>query len=468
MIRAPLPLEDARMLTTRTFDRNPLDVLRVALPLGNVLEPDHAEWDAARGGYDTAADLRPAAIVEARGLADIQTAMMFARAQGYGIAPQSTGHGAAALASLQDTILLRTTDLSGVEIDPVARVARVYPGTTWGELAAAAGEHGLAGLAGTHDSVGVVGFTLGGGLGRLGRAHGLACNSVRAIELFTTDGRFVRTDAEHEPELFWALRGGGVGAGVVTALELELYPVPEVYAGLMVWSAERALEVLRTWRTWTAHVPRTVASTAMLTTLPSWDVIPEALRGRLGVVLEVAHHGDQGEAHELLEPLRALQPRMDTVAAMPTSALGRLLDGGANPAPGAKAHDHVLLDALPDAAIEALLHVAGPRADSPLVFLELRHLGGALGVAPPGAGALARLDGAYSLHAAGLRGPEVTSRLNLLMWAMAPWSRGRVYLNFAHGPGARGRAFDGDVHERLASVKAAYDRHGLVRVRHAG
>jgi FAD/FMN-containing dehydrogenase len=444
-----------------------MDVLRVALPAGNVLEPDHPDWDAARGGYDTAADLQPAAIVEARSLADIQTAMMFARGQGLGIAPLSSGHGAAALAPLGDAILLKTSDLSGVEIDAEARVARVYPGTTWGELAAVAGEHGLAGLAGTHDSVGVVGFTLGGGLGRLGRRHGLACNSVRAIELFSADGRFVRTDAEHEPELFWALRGGGIGVGVVTALELELYPVPQVYAGLMVWSAERALEVLRTWRTWTAHVPRQVASTAMIATLPAWDVIPEALRGRLGVVIEVAHHGDEAEARELLEPLRAMQPRMDTVATMPTSALGSLI-GGENAVPGAKAHDHVLLDELPDAAIEALLHVAGARADSPLTFLELRHLGGALGEAAPGAGALARLDGAFSLHAAGLRGPQVVSRLNLLMWAMAPWSRGRVYLNFAHRPGARERAFPSEVHQRLVRVKAAYDPHGLFRVRHSG
>jgi FAD/FMN-containing dehydrogenase len=277
----------------------------------------------------------------------------------------------------------------------------------------------------------------------------------------------VRTDAEHEPELFWALRGGLTGVGVVTALEIELHPVDNVYAGLMVWSAERALEVLRTWRTWTAHVPREVASTAMLAVLPDAPFVPGRLRGRLGVVIEATHLGGAYAGGEALEPLRALRPHLDTVTTMPACALGRLL-GDTNPVPGAKAHDHVLLDELPDAAIEALLHVAGARSESPLSFVEIRHLGGALGEAAPGAGALDRLDGAFSLHAAGLRSGETEARLGLLMKAMRPFGRGRVYLNFAHRGIDRARAFSAEAYERLERVKAAYDPHGVFRVRHSG
>ncbi len=142
----------------------------------------------------------------ARNVADVRAAVAVARALGLAVVPRATGHGTAAAGSLDGTLLLRTGELGGVRVDPDARVARVGAGTTWGELAACAGEHGLAGLAGTHESVGVVGYTLGGGLGR---RHGLAAGDVRAIELVDAAGRLVRADAEHEPELFWALRGGG-------------------------------------------------------------------------------------------------------------------------------------------------------------------------------------------------------------------------------------------------------------------
>jgi FAD/FMN-containing dehydrogenase len=452
------------MLTTPTTDPHRLDVLRVALPLGDVLEPGDPDWDTTRTGYDTAADLQPAAIVVARGLADVQTAMMFARAQGLGIAPLASGHGAAALASLRDAILLKTSELSGVEVDAEARVARVSAGTTWGELAAAAGEHCLAGLAGTHNSVGVVGFTLGGGLGRLGRRYGLACNGVRSIELLTGDGRFVRTDAEHEPELFWALRGGLVGVGVVTAIEVELHPVRDVYAGMLIYDAERAGEVLRAWRTWAADAPRELSSTAMLVTLPPLDAIPEPLRLRTAVVIEATHLGGESAAAPLLEPLRALSPAIDTMTTLPAAALG-VLYGDESAVPGAKAHGHAMLAELPDEAIDALIDLAGP--DSPLMLLELRHVGGALRESKPGSGALAALDGEFTLHAAGLRSPAAEARLTMMLGAVDRWSR-RPYLNFAHQPGSRGRAFAPAVHERLARVKAAYDPHGLFRVRHSG
>jgi FAD/FMN-containing dehydrogenase len=458
MPRAGLGSTMRRMLTTRTLDPHRLDVLRAALPHGNVLAPGQPGWDAARRGYDTAADLRPAGVVEACSLADIQTAMMFARAQELGIAPHSSGHGAAALAPLDDALLLRTSALTGAEIDAEARTARVHPGTTWGELAAAAGTHGLAGLAGTHDSVGVIGQTLGGGLGRLGRRYGLACNSVHAIELLTADGRLVRADAQHEAELFWALRGGAVGAGIVTALELDLFPVRDVSAGMLIYGAERAGEVLRAWRTWAADAPRELSTTALIVVLPPLRAVPEPLRLRRAVVIEATHLDGEVAAAPLVAPLRALAPAADTMATLPAAALGALY-GEDNATPGAKAHEHAMLRALPDAAIDALVGLAG--ADSPLVFVELRRLGGAL--AEPGPGALAALDGEFSLQAAGLRSRATDARLAMLAGALRRWT-GRPFLNFAHRPPAR--AFEPAVQERLARVQARYDPSGLIRVRH--
>src|SRR4051812_6732213 len=373
------------MLTTQTTGLD-LRALRSALPRGDALP-----------GAQAPSGLRPAAVVVARSVADVQTTVHFARGHGVGVVPHATGHGARAVGSLEDSILLRTSELSGIRIDPVARTARVAAGTTWGELAVCAGEHGLAGLAGTHETVGVVGYTLGGGLGRLGRRYGLASSGVRAVEIVTADGRLVRADAEHEPELLWALRGGGISVGVVTALELELHPVREVHAGALVWPARHARTVLRAWRTWTDQLPRELSSTATVRTLAGDATVPERLRGRRVVMIEVTHSGTAEEAAALLAPLRALAPALDTVRTLPTAALGRLHGpelSPAAPSPGPATGENALLADLPDEALDALLAGAGW-----LSTVELRHLGGAL--SEPADGALGALAGRFVLHAFG-------------------------------------------------------------------
>ncbi len=180
----------------------------------------------------------------------------FARERGLRVAAQSTGHGAGAMAPLTDTILLRTGRLTAIEIDAAGRRARVEAGVLAADVALAAGEAGLAALLGSSPDTGVAGFTLGGGVGWLGRSHGLACNSVRAIELVTADGEQRRVDADNDPELFFALRGGGGSFGVVTALEIELYPVAEVYAGMVAWPGEMGSEIAHAYREWLARHAR--------------------------------------------------------------------------------------------------------------------------------------------------------------------------------------------------------------------
>jgi FAD/FMN-containing dehydrogenase len=432
------------MLTNQTTGLD-LRALRATLPDGEAL----AAAEAPSG-------LRPAAVVVARSVADVQATVRYARGRGVGVVPHATGHGTAALGSLQDSILLRTGELSGVRIHPETRTARVAAGATWGELAICAGEHGLAGLAGTHESVGVVGYTLGGGLGRLGRRYGLAAGGVRAIELVTADGRVVRADASQHPELLWALRGGGIAVGVVTALELELHPVRDVHAGALVWTADRAREVLRTWRTWADHVPRELSSTATLCTLADDAAVPERLRGRRVVSLEVTHAGRPQDAGALLEPLRALAPALDTVRTLPACALGRLhgpeLRPAAPPA-GPVTGDNALLRGLPDEALDTLIAGAGW-----LQTVELRHLGGAL--AEDAGGALGGLEGRFLLHAFG---HELA--LGALVGALAAWDSGRRYLNFAHRPANLDTVLAPGVRARLAQVKAAYDPHGVFRAR---
>jgi FAD/FMN-containing dehydrogenase len=261
------------MNSTDTMAGRDLQALRAAIA-GQVFVPGQAGYDQARQGWNLAVDTRPAVVVEAGSAADVAQAVRYARAHGMRIAPQGTGHGAEPLEPLDGAMLLRTTRMRQVRIDPADRTARAEAGATWADVIVPVGQHGLAALAGTSPNVGVAGYTLGGGLGWLARRYGLAANSVTAAELVTPSGDLVRADAGHEPDLFWAVRGGG-GVGVATALEMRLYQVRELYAGDLFFPIQRAAEVLRAWREWTVTVPDEVTSLAHLLRLPSAPEVPE-------------------------------------------------------------------------------------------------------------------------------------------------------------------------------------------------
>jgi len=226
--------------------------------------------------------------------------------------------------------------MRGVEIDPGARIARVEAGALWLEVVEAAAAHGLATLAGSSPDVGVVGYTLGGGLSFLGRKLGLCANHVRALELVTADGRLVRCDRDHVPDLFWALRGGGGSFGVVTAVELELFPIAR-YAGVLFYPIERGGEVLHAWRelTYSAVLPDALTTVDRFVRLPPIQELPEALRGRSFVIVEAYHVGEQGEADELLAPLRALGPIDDTIRTVAMPALSDVHMDPTQPVPAA-------------------------------------------------------------------------------------------------------------------------------------
>src|SRR5499425_3136185 len=343
-------------ITDTTAGRD-LDALRAAIA-GQVFVPGEAGYDQARQAWNLAVDQRPAVVVEAGSAADVAQAVRFARARGVRIAPQGTGHGAGPLEPLDGAMLLRTTRMRKVHIDPAARTARAEAGAVWQDVTVPAAEHGLAGLAGSSPNVGVAGYTLGGGLGWLARRYGLAANSVTAAELVTPDGDPVRADAGHEPDLFWAIRGGGGSVGVVTALEMRLYPVRELYAGVLFFPIERSAEVLHTWRAWTDTVPDEVTSIGRILRFPPLPEVPEALRGRAFALVEAAYLGDAAAGADLIGPLRGLGPELDTFAMVPAPALQQLHMDPAQPVP-AEGDGEFLAD-LPAAAIDALLDLAGP------------------------------------------------------------------------------------------------------------
>ena len=241
----------ARMLSISPLHAD-VAALRVAIA-GSVVLPGEDGWDAARQAWNLAVDQRPALVALPEGAPDVQALVDFARTRGLRIAMQGTGHNAAPMGPLEDTVLIKTERMRGVEIDERNCVARVEAGALWIDVTAPASEAGLAPLAGSSPDVGVVGYTLGGGLSWLGRKYGLAANRLLSAELVTADGRLVVASRHENPDLFWALRGGGGNYGAVVAIEFELIPMRQVHAGMMLFPWERAREVLQAWREWTAE-----------------------------------------------------------------------------------------------------------------------------------------------------------------------------------------------------------------------
>ena len=437
---------------------------------GEIVLAGDGGWDAARQAWNLSVDQRPVAVVFPEAAEDVAAVVEVAGAHGLRVAPQGTGHSAAPMGPLDGTLLLKTSRMRGVEIDAQANRARVRAGALWGEVVPAAAEHELAALAGSAKDVGVVGYTLGGGIGWLARRHGLACSSVLAVEAVTADGQVVRADADGEPDLFWALRGGGGSFAVVTALEFALYRVAEVYAGALFWPLERAGEVLHTWRELVAAAPDELTSLGRLMQFPPTPQVPEPFRGRAFVLVEAAYCGPEADGAALLQPLRGLRPEIDTLATIPVDRLSELHMDPPQPVPFAG--DGMLLSELPAGAVDALVDIAGAGSGSPLLSVEVRHLGGALANASASSGALSSIDAGFVLYAVGAaRDAEMKAAVQAyaanVQDALAAWSAGRSYMNFAERRADPGDLFDAGTYERLRRVKAEYDPDEVIRGNHS-
>ena len=286
------------------------------------LTTQDANWDLQRGAFNLLINQQPAGIAVPQSADDVSDVVRSAAADGKHVAAQCTGHLAAPLGSLTDTVLLRTAGLSSVGIDADAQTASVGAGALWGDVVPRASELGLAALHGSSPGVGIVGYTLGGGLSFYGRKHGLACNRVRAIELVTASGELVRVDADNEPDLFWALRGGGGSFGIVTGLEFDLLPISEIYAGALFFPAEQASDVLHGWHEWTADIPEEMTSVGRIMNFPPIPEIPEPVRGQSFAVVEAIYCGDPADGEELVAPLREFGTvGMDSMAVQPPVGL---------------------------------------------------------------------------------------------------------------------------------------------------
>jgi FAD/FMN-containing dehydrogenase len=426
---------------------------------GRVVTPSDPDWDATRQVFNLATDLRPAAVALPRDVDDAIAAVRYAVANGLRVAPQATGHNADAFGSLEGVLLVDVRQLQDVRIDPRARRVRVGAGVKWEQITGRLSELGLAALHGSSPDVGIAGYSLGGGMGWLARKYGLQANSVTAIELVTADGRAARVDAEHEPELFWALRGGNGNFGIVTALEFAVYPVEDLYAGAMFFPFERASEVLHAWTNVLPTLPDELMTWAKLLQFPDAPDVPEPVRGGAFTVIFGAFLGSEGDGRDLLGPLRTLGPVIDTFAMTPPAALGELAMDPSDPLPFVTST--ALLSDLPSAAVDALVDAAGPGSGSPLAMVELRHMGGALARRSPGTGARATLPGSLALLSLGVAADETSAAtartyLAAVDRAVAPYRSGD-YPNFVMRPADASRFFDADTWARLRQVKATYD-----------
>jgi FAD/FMN-containing dehydrogenase len=434
-----------------------------------IVLPHDPGWDEARLAWNLAADQRPAAVALPESARDVAAVVRWARERGLRVAPQGTGHNAIPLGSLAHTVLLKTERIRGVSIDIRKRRARVDAGVLWAEVTDAAAQHGLAALAGSSPDVGVVGYTLGGGVSWLGRRYGLASNSVTAVEVVNAEGDPIRADAERHADLFWALRGGGGSFGVVTALEFELYPITHVQAGILFFPLDRGAEVLRAWRRWIDRVPDEVTSVGRFLRLPPLAQIPEPLRGGSFAIVEAVSLLGEDATDELLRPLRDLGPKMDTFARIPVQELEHLHMDPKQPVPGAG--DGMVLADLTDTAIDALVRTAGAEAQSPLLSVEVRHAGGALGRKAPGGGAVSAVEGRFIMSAVGMAptpeaGAAVKAHVELVQSALAPWDAGRRFSNFSTKRERGERLFGDMTYRRLQAVKAGVDPDDVFRSNH--
>lgn len=434
---------------------------------GRVLLPGTDGYDDERSGFQRLDPHRPAVVVAAACAEDVRAAVEAAAAHRRPLAVQAAGHG---LAAPTGGVLVSTRRMCAVRVDPRARTAWVAAGATWRHVIEAAAPHGLAPLSGSFPDVGAVPYTLGGGVGLLARRYGFASDHVRRFDLVTPNARLRRATADSEPDLFWALRGGGGNFGVVTGMEIGLVPVSRIYGGSLFFDVARVPDVLDGWRRWTADLPEELTSGVTALTYPDLPVLPEPLRGRQVAQVQIAFLGSAREGRRLVEPLRSLGPVLrDTLRDLPYTESGTVFDEPDRP--HAYRSQNLLVRGLAPRALAGLAEAAAPSSPV-LTVVGLRHLGGALARAPRTAGAVGHRDAAYSVTVLSPVGEgERETVREVHRAALAPLADAAVgrSLNFSFGPldedGVRS-AFAPADYERLTRLRARYDPHGLLHANH--
>jgi FAD/FMN-containing dehydrogenase len=454
------------MTTTTDFDDSILDDLAGQLR-GVLLRPGDDGYDDARAVWNGRFDARPDVVVRTHGTADVVAAVDFARDEDLRVSVKGGGHDYAGNPVRDGGLLIDLSPMDAVRVDPDAETARVEPGATWADFDHEAQAFGLATTGATVSTVGVPGYTLGGGTGHLARTHGLAVDNLLAVDVVTADGELVHASENENTDLFWALRGGSGNFGIVTSFEFALHRVgPELLAGQIVHPFEEATGVLEFYRSFMADAPDEVNCYAFVVPVPPLPAFPEERHGEPAINLVVSYSGrvDAGEA--ALRPLRAFgDPILDGVRPQQYTEFQRAFDDGA-PAGERWYSKAQYLDGLPDDAIDTIVtHTEALPGPMTMVYLE--PMGGAIGRVEPSATAFPHRDAAYSVHILpGWRDPDRDGEL--VDWArefhdaLDPYATGGEYVNLLGRDEAdRIGAAYGRNYDRLVEIKRERDPENL-------
>jgi FAD/FMN-containing dehydrogenase len=431
-------------------------------------QPGDDDYDDRRALFNAMVDKRPRLIAGCETPADVAAALERARADDLEVAVRAGGHSVAGMSTNDDGLVIDVRPMKSVDIDPFARRARVGAGLTWGELDEATQAHGLAVTGGRVSTTGVAGFTLGGGSGWLDRKYGLACDNLVGAEVVLADGRELRVDAEHHPDLFWALRGGGGNFGVVTTFEFDLHPVgPDVQAGFFLWPTRtQGKEIARAYRDWATGAPEELGSWLLMAVAPDEEFVPDHLKGEPMTMLAAMWAGDPEDGHEYMDPLRHLEPHVDMMAPRPYTEFQSILDD----VPGNRhywsADYH---DTFPDEALDVFVRSA-VEAPSPLTQQILFAWGGAAGRVAEEATPLTNRSAPWVTHPFAVWQDPREDEANI-DWVrrfrrdIAPFANGGVYLNFigAEGTDRIRQAYGEAKYDRLRQVKQEYDPQNVFR-----
>jgi FAD/FMN-containing dehydrogenase len=427
---------------------------------GRVYTANDAGFAQEIAAFNTVAVHTPDLVVAAQSASDVVEAVRFAAGRGYRVHVQGAGHGAHA--AITSGLLISTRHLDRVSIDPATRIATIGAGARWAPVVAAAAEHGLAPIAGSSTNVGVVGYSLAGGLGPLARSHGFSSDYLVGATVVTGAGELVEASAQQNPELFWALRGGRDGLGIVTEVRVRLVELRTLYAGSLFFDEPHIEAALRAWVDWTAKADPQVTTSIAIVRFPSLEVVPAPFRGRRLLGLRFAYPGALDEGARLAAPLRAAAPiYLDALGALPAAEIARIHNDPSSPVPSWVTG--MLLTHVDQALATALLAQVGAGTDAPFIALEVRHLGEATKRDVEGGSAVGGRGGAFALTLVGIPRPElfhtaVPAGARRLREAVRPWTSPETNINLVGNcPEHYTSAWPEETRARLAEVRRRYD-----------
>ncbi|MGE0703716.1 MAG: FAD-binding oxidoreductase [Vicinamibacterales bacterium] len=438
---------------------------------GPVVRPADPDYDSVRALYNGMIDKRPRLIARAVDVADVIAAVNYGRDQNLLIAIRGGGHSGPGLGSCDDGLMIDLSLMKGIHVDAASRTVRVEPGCTSGDADHATHAFGLAVPFGIVSTTGVGGLTLGGGTGYLTRKYGLTIDNLLAVDMVLADGRFVTASKSENPDLFWAVRGGGGNFGIVTSFLFQAHPVSMVYAGPIFWEATNAQAVMKAYRDFLPTAPEELGVFVGLKTVPSMDPFPKEYWGRRACAIIGSYNGPAAEGERAIAPLLEATPPpiFNWMSAMPFPAIQALFDGFFPK--GLQWYWKAdFVQTLPDEAIEA--HIAqAAKAPSELCLMHLYPIDGAVRRVAPDATAWSHREATWSMVIVGVD-PDPKQAAALRSWGRAYWKAVHpfnlegAYVNFMMDDEADGRvlATYGPNYARLASIKMKYDPKNLFRV----